>query len=74
MMQRPRIVSKIVLAACTLHNLLAEKNPSRMQLATDSEEQHMKFNQENGDIKTMITPFMDFNGNWETQVHNLENM
>ena len=37
-MQRPRIVSKIVLAACTLHSLLAEKNPSRMQLATDSEE------------------------------------
>ena len=31
MMQRPQTVTKIVLAACVLCNLLAEKNPVRMQ-------------------------------------------
>ncbi|XP_034033540.1 uncharacterized protein LOC117516795 [Thalassophryne amazonica] len=38
MMQRPQTVAKIVLAACALHNLLADKNPARMQEAADKED------------------------------------
>ena len=35
MMQKLQTVTKILLAACTLHNLLADKNPLRMQQAAD---------------------------------------
>ena len=38
MMQRPQTVANIVLAACALHNLLADKNPARMQQAADRED------------------------------------
>lgn len=38
MMQRPQTVGTIVLAACTLHNLLADENPARMQQAADRED------------------------------------
>ena len=37
-MQRPETVATIVLAACTLHNLLADENPARMQQAADRED------------------------------------
>ena len=38
MMQRPQTVTKIVLAACALHNLLADQNPARIQQAADRED------------------------------------
>ncbi|XP_034039477.1 uncharacterized protein LOC117522184 [Thalassophryne amazonica] len=38
MIQGPQTVTKIVLAACTLHNLLADKNPATMQQAADWED------------------------------------
>lgn len=38
MVQRPETVTNIVLAACTLHNLLADKNLVRMHQAADRED------------------------------------
>ena len=38
MMQKPQTVTTIVLAACTLHNLLADENPAGMRQAADRED------------------------------------
>lgn len=37
-MQRPETVRKIILASCTLHNMLADMHPGRMQQAADRED------------------------------------
>jgi len=38
MMQRPQTVTKIVLAACTLHNMLVDKHLAKMEQAADKED------------------------------------